>query len=303
VPPYKSDDHGLPIGFESERLQASGVVVSEVCHHFDHHGSSRSLPSWLESEGIPGLADIDTRAVTKLLREKGSMLGKIIVDEDVEFLDPNARSIASQVCCSEVTRYNVSSDAPTVVLIDCGAKANIIRSLLKRGINVIRVPHDHYFLNLQFDGVLISNGPGDPRTLKTTVNNVKHALAVGKPMLGICMGIQILALAVGAETYKLRFGHRSHNQPCIELKSPVGDLPPDSGRCYITSQNHGFAVRGNSLPEDWRVWFVNANDQTVAGIRHVSRPVFAVQFHPEATPGPNDTDWVFDDFVAEVKKG
>lgn len=303
VPEYANDDFGLPKSFESERLQVAGLVVSEMCDHFSHYTAGRSLPDWLATEGVPAISDVDTRAITRLLREKGSMLGKIIMDdEDTEMIDPNARNMAAQVCVGEPRTYHVNDNAPTVVMVDCGAKANILRSLLKRGLNVVRVPHDHYFLNIDFDGLVISNGPGDPRTLTTTIKNVERALAVGKPTLGICMGIQILALAVGAETYKLKFGHRSHNQPCIELKEPVGDLPSQPGRCYITSQNHGYAIRAASLPEDWRVWFTNANDQTVAGIRHVSRPVSAVQFHPEATPGPIDTDWIFDDYATQVKK-
>ncbi|MBD3257346.1 glutamine-hydrolyzing carbamoyl-phosphate synthase small subunit [candidate division GN15 bacterium] len=302
VPCKCQDQYDLPQSFESPKMQVSGLVVSEMCHHYSHYTADRSLPAWLVDEGVPAIAEVDTRAITRLLREKGSMLGKIVIDgEDAEMIDPNVRNMAAQVCVDEPVSYTVDKDAPTLVLIDCGVKANIIRSLLKRGFNVVRVPHDHYFLNINYDGLVVSNGPGDPRTLTTTIKNVERALAVGKPTLGICMGIQILALAVGADTYKLKFGHRGHNQPCIELMEPVGKADPEPGRCYITSQNHGYAIRGDSLPGDWRVWFVNANDQTVAGIKHVSRPVSAVQFHPEATPGPRDTDWIFDDFAKQVK--
>lgn len=304
VPEYSNDELGLPVSFESERIQASALVVSEICEHYSHRSAARTLSDWLKSEDIPGISGVDTRAITKILRNKGSMLARIVNGEqdEVGFADPNALNLAAQVSTKEPQRYIVDENGPTVVLVDCGVKSNIIRSLLKRGMNVFRVPHDYYFLNLSYDGLVISNGPGDPRTLTSTIKNTKLALAVGKPVLGICMGIQILALAVGAETYKLKFGHRSHNQPCIELNGTLGSSNARSGRCFITSQNHGYAINRNSIPEDWKIWFVNANDDTIAGIRHISRPFMAVQFHPEATPGPNDTNWIFDDFVAQVKK-
>ena len=206
---------------------------------------------------------------------------------------------------SEETRIEGSGGpgAPTVVVLDCGCKTSILRSLLGRGLNVVRVPHDHYFLNLDLDGLVISNGPGDPKLCEAATRNVERALALNKPILGICLGHQILARAVGAETYKLRFGHRSQNQPCLETEEP-GERTEglEGGRCYITSQNHGYAVRGEGLPRDWLVWFSNANDRTVEGIRHVTRPFFGVQFHPEASPGPEDTSWVFDRFAALVKQ-
>jgi carbamoyl-phosphate synthase small subunit len=176
-----------------------------------------------------------------------------------------------------------------------------LRSLLGRGCSVMRVPYNYYFLNVKFDGLVISNGPGDPKMLESTIRNVRHALAVGRPILGICLGHQLLARAIGAETYKMKFGHRSHNQPCVEIGGMSNSNNGGHHRCVITSQNHGFAVREEGLPEDWRIWFRNANDGTVEGIRHVSKPFMGVQFHPEATPGPEDTGWIFDEFVRQVR--
>lgn len=307
VPVQQSDQYGLPMGFESERIQVAGLIVSEVSLRYSHHAAVRSLSDWLKDEGIPGLSGVDTRSLTRRLRERGSMLGKIALEgASPEFIDPNATDLASQVSVRDVVRMECGAPgAPTVVLVDCGSKANIPRSLLKRGLNVARVPHNHYFLNMNFDGLVISNGPGDPRMYTETTRNVERALAVGKPILGICLGNQILAQSVGAETYKLKFGHRSHNQPCIEHRvNNNGDSARNgsTGRCVITSQNHGYAVRREGLPPDWNVWFTNANDGTVEGIRHVSRPFASVQFHPEARPGPVDTDWIFDSFAREVKR-
>ncbi len=301
VPAATRDRHGLPVGFESERIQAAGLVVWEHSERYSHHGAARSLDEWLAEEGIPALAGIDTRALTKRLRAKGTMLGAIELEdsEPPALSDPNATDLVATVSANEVRRYDGGGpDAPTVVLLDCGCKANIIRSLLERGLNVVRVPHDHYFLGMDFDALLISNGPGDPRMCTAAIRNVERALALDVPILGVCLGNQLLALALGLETFKLPFGHRSQNQPCIELD----ETGHGEKRCVITSQNHGFAVRPDGLPSDWRLWFVNANDGTVEGIRHVSRPVRSVQFHPEATPGPVDSAWIFDDF-ADLLKG
>jgi carbamoyl-phosphate synthase small subunit len=301
VPKYATGQYGLPKGFESEHIQVAGLIVSEYVDTYSHYTAARSLGDWLKSEEIPAISGIDTRALTRRLRDKGAMLGKIETDEEeAPFFDPNATDLISKVSPKEVTEYksaNADGNAPTVVVVDCGCKAHILRSLLDRGINLIRAPHDYYFLNLNFDGIFIANGPGDPMMARKTVKNVAHALAIGKPILGICLGNQILALAAGAETYKLKFGHRSQNQPCIEK---VEDLYKK--RCVITSQNHGFAVRAESLPEDWQVWFENANDGSVEGIRHISKPFMSVQFHPEATPGPTDSAWIFDEFAALVKE-
>jgi carbamoyl-phosphate synthase small subunit len=301
VPPYQRDASNLPVGFESEKIQVSGLVVWEHSEKYSHYRAVRSLDEWLASEGIPALAGIDTRALTKRLREKGTMLGAIEIgrsEEPVELFDPNVTDLVSGVSVEEVVRYEVAGDAPTVVLLDCGCKTSIIRNLLERMLNVVRVPHDHYFPGMAFDGLLISNGPGDPRMCPAAIRNVERALALDVPILGICLGTQLLALAAGAETYKLPFGHRSQNQPCIEVQ-PSGERGP---RCVITSQNHGFAVRSEGLPADWRLWFENANDGTVEGIRHVSKPLWGVQFHPEANPGPVDSAWIFDEFADVVRE-
>ena len=303
VPHYRHDDNGLPVGFESGGIQVSGLIVAEHSERYSHYTAERSLDAWLRSEGIPALAGVDTRALTKRLREKGTMLGAIVLEgaeDPVELHDPNATDLVATVSIDEVIRYSSGDDgAPTVVVLDCGCKVNIIRCLLARGLNVLRVPHDHYFPGMEFDGLLISNGPGDPQMCQAAIRNVERALALDVPILGICLGNQLLALAAGAETFKLPFGHRSQNQPCVEVQ-PSGERGP---RCVITSQNHGFAVRQDSLPDDWRLWFVNANDGTVEGIRHVSKPRWGVQFHPEATPGPVDSAWIFDDFADVVRHG
>jgi carbamoyl-phosphate synthase small subunit len=302
VPAFERDAFGLPHGFESERIQAAGLVVWEHSERYSHARAARSLDDWLRSEGIPALAGVDTRAVTKLLRSHGTMLGALEptdADGSLPLSDPNATDLVATVTVPELTRYDSgAAGAPNVVLLDCGAKASIVRSLLARGMNVVRVPHDHYFLGLSFDGLVISNGPGDPTMCRAAIRNLERALALDLPILGICLGNQLLALAAGAETYKLPFGHRGQNQPCVEVL-PSGER---GRRCVITSQNHGYAVRAGSLPDDWRLWFVNANDGTVEGIRHQSKPRWSVQFHPEANPGPVDTAWIFDDFAEAVAR-
>ena len=301
VPAFERDADGLTLAFESERIQAAGLVVWERSERYSHARAARSLDDWLKEEGIPGLAGVDTRALTKRLRTGGTMLGAIEPADAAEALpltDPNATNLVAGVSVDEVTRHaGAAADAPTVVLLDCGAKVSIVRSLLRRGLAVLRVPHDHYFPGERLDGLVISNGPGDPTMCRAAIRNIERALALDVPILGICLGNQLLALAAGAETYKLPFGHRS--QPCVELL-PSGER---GRRCVITSQNHGFAVRAASLPDDWRLWFVNANDGTVEGIRHRSKPRWGVQFHPEANPGPVDSAWIFDDFAEAVRRG
>jgi carbamoyl-phosphate synthase small subunit len=304
VPAYREDEFGLPVGFESTRIQVTGLVVSEHSVRYSHHDATRSLDDWLREAKVPAISGVDTRALTKQLREKGTMLGKLeTVEGETAFFDPNKTQLVAAVSTAEVSRRSTkkgaSAHAPTVVLVDCGCKASIERNLLTRGLNVVRVPYDYYFLNLEFDGLVISSGPGDPKMCTATIRNVERALAVGKPILGICLGHQILALAAGADTYKLKFGHRSQNQPCSAAVGAEGG----SGRCYITTQNHGYAVRDERLPAGWNIWFSNANDGTVEGIRHATKPFYSVQFHPEDQPGPVDTAWIFDDFSDRVKQG
>jgi carbamoyl-phosphate synthase small subunit len=286
VPPCNSRN-GLPPGFESGRIQIEGLVVSSYTPYYSHWSASRSLGDWLAEQDVPALEGIDTRALTKHLREKGTMLGKILESEDaIPFRDPNAENLVSSVSPTEPELYH--GGPRRVVLVDCGCKHSIIRHLHERGLTVIRVPWDHDFLAEDFDGLVISNGPGDPKMCAITVDRVRAAMETRRPIFGICLGHQILALAAGADTYKLRFGHRSQNQPCLESST---------GRCYITSQNHGYAVDPQTLPTGWEPWFTNANDGTNEGIRHTSRPFMSVQFHPEAAPGPVDTNFLFDDFV------
>ncbi len=292
VPGKEMDQHGLPLHFESDGIHAQGLIISDYSQEYSHWNAKKSLADWLKEEGIPGICGIDTRRLTKVLREKGAMLGKIVFgDEDVALFDPNAIDIVKDVTVKQPITYN-QNGKKRIVLIDCGVKYNIIRNLIKRDLCVIRVPHDHDFLLLEFDGLFISNGPGDPKMCTKTIDNVRKAMLQDKPIFGICLGSQILALAAGGNTYKLKYGHRSHNQPCTLTNTK---------RCFITTQNHGFAVDMKSLSDEWEELFINANDGTNEGLRHKTKPFFAVQFHPESTPGPQDTEFLFDAFVRALK--
>jgi carbamoyl-phosphate synthase small subunit len=294
---------GLPLYFESNRIQTSGLIIHELCTEPYHWASKRTLDKWLLDEGIPGISGIDTRRLTKKLRTHGVMLGILQVCEadeepNVDALlkeagsipDPNLTDLVKEVSVKEPLSYNVDG-MNTAVLIDTGVKNNIIRNFLKRGINVVRVPYDFSakeILEYKPNGVIISNGPGDPKKCVVTVQSVKE-LAEKKPTMGICLGNQILMLAMGGDTYKLKFGHRSQNQPALDTKT---------NRCYITTQNHGYAIKMDCFERSsFECWFVNANDKTVEGIKHKSKPVFAVQWHPEASPGPYDTGFLFDEFT------
>ncbi len=275
--------------FESERIHCRAIVCQDYTWVPSHWQSTRSLSQWLKDEKIPGLYGIDTRALTKLLREKGSMLGRISFEgmDPVDFNDPNKENLIAKVSTGEVKEFGQGEKH--VVLVDCGTKFNIIRCLTRRGVHVTLVPWDYDFNQLDFDGLFISNGPGNPDFAQITVDNIRKAMESGKPICGICMGNQLLAKAAGAKVYKLKYGHRSHNQP-VRLAG--------SERCYITSQNHGFAVDNATIPEDWEPHFINMNDGTNEGIRHKSKPWFSAQFHPEASSGPKDTEFIFDDFIA-----
>jgi len=278
---------GLPAGFESERIHIEGLVVSTYSSQYSHWNASKSLGDWLKEHRVPALQGVDTRALTKRLRDKGTMLGRLVVSQEGPgFYDPNAQNLVSMVSADQPVRYEGGSKR--VVVIDCGCKQSIIRNLLDRGLTVIRVPWNYDFLAEDFDGVVISNGPGDPKQCAETIAHIRKAMDREVPIFGICLGNQILALAAGADTYKLKFGHRGQNQPCVEV---------GTDRCYITSQNHGYAVAQESLSQGWVPWFINANDGSNEGIRHRSRPFMGVQFHPEAAPGPTDTCHLFDTFL------
>jgi carbamoyl-phosphate synthase small subunit len=228
----------------------------------------------------------------KILREKGSMLGKIIVDEkDIDLYDPNQDNLVSQVSIDEKKVYG--DGKYKVLLIDCGVKYNIIRCLLERDTTVIRVPWDYDYTKEEYDGLFISNGPGDPKMCQATIRNLKNSFEQEKPVFGICLGNQLMALASGADTYKLKYGHRSHNQPVLGIGTK---------RAYITSQNHGFAIDNSSLQKGWKPLFINLNDDTNEGMIHVSKPFFSTQFHPEASGGPTDTAFLFDNFIDKIKE-
>lgn len=291
VPAESYDENGILKHFESESVHIRGLIVSELCLKPSHHQYAQTLDSWLKGQKIPILSGIDTRVLTQKLRETGPMLGQIVADGQQtkkKIIDPNTLDLVREVTIKKPIFYK--KGPKTVVIIDCGMKLNILRNFLNRNVSVYRVPYDYDFWqdDRKFDGLFISNGPGDPKTNIITIKNVKKAIERKIPTFGICLGNQIMGLAVGGDTYKIPYGHRSQNQPCIETKSR---------RCYITSQNHGYAVDRKSLPKDWLVFWTNANDNTVEGIRHEKLPFFAVQFHPEACPGPTDTEFLFDDFV------
>ncbi len=286
--PAKERANDLLSDFESESIQCKGLIVSNYSEEYSHWSAVRSLADWLKEEKIPAISGIDTRMLTRKLRDKGTMLGKIIIDEkvNVDFEDPNKTNLVDEVSVKKPIEY--SAGKKKIILVDCGTKNNIIRAFLGRNITVIRVPYDYDFLNLKADGLMISNGPGDPKINTITIENTKRIMKKNSPVLGICLGSQILALAAGADTYKLKYGHRGLNQPCNEMGTK---------RSFITSQNHGYAVRSDSLPQDWREWFINDNDGTNEGLLHISKPFFAAQFHPEASPGPDDSEFIFDMFV------
>ncbi len=290
--PAETTSQGFSVFLESEKIQATGLIIADYSIEYSHWNAEKSLSDWLKFYGVPALFGIDTRALTKILRMKGSMLGKIeFAEEPVGFYDPNLENLVSTVSCRQRTEYGCGEKR--VVLVDCGVKNNIIRCLLKRDTTVIRVPWDYDFSKESYDGVFLSNGPGDPAMCGATVENIRKILDDDKPIMGICLGNQLLARAAGADTYKLKFGHRSHNQPVLLV---------GTDRCFITSQNHGYAVSPDTLAGDWEPLFVNVNDNTNEGIRHKSKPFFSTQFHPEASSGPVDTEFLFDRFIDSMKK-
>jgi carbamoyl-phosphate synthase small subunit len=284
-------ENNLPEFFESGKVQISGLVISDYSFSYSHWNAAKSLSEWLIENKVPGIFGVDTRMLTRIIREKGAMLGKIIIKDDIPFYDPNKDNLVDQVSMREQVTYGTGRYK--ILLVDCGTKNNIIRCLVKRNTTVHRVPWDHPVDPAGYDGVLFSNGPGDPKMCKETIDSAKSLMTGNMPVFGICLGSQIMALSTGADTYKLKYGHRSHNQPVI-MKG--------TNRCFITSQNHGYAVETSSLPSTWEPWFENLNDKTCEGIRHKTKPFFAVQFHPEASAGPVDTEFLFDYFMDEVKR-
>ncbi len=299
VPTEEKNAYGFAQNMESERIHVRGVIMAQGSEHFSHQAAASSLQRWLEHHKIPAITGVDTRALTKKLREHGVMLGRIAQDgdENKAIEDPNERNLVAEVSCTEPVTYEPKENAinKAVVVFDCGIKNNILRSFLKRGVTVHRAPWDYDLASssLKFDGVFISNGPGDPKKCDDTIRQIQWSIEKKLPTFGICLGNQLLALAIGGDTFKLKYGHRGVNQPCIEHDAQGNKMK----KCIITSQNHGFAVKPDALPQDWKIWFTNANDGTVEGIRHESGKFFSVQFHPEATPGPEDANYLFDEFV------
>jgi carbamoyl-phosphate synthase small subunit len=285
-------NYGVPANdlWESTQIYAEALIVSDYSETFSHWNGKESLGDWLKREQRPAITGIDTRALTRLLRERGVMMGRIEIEgvgNTPLNLDYGDINYVETVSCQDIIRYNEGA-GKRVVIVDCGVKANIIRCLMKRGVEIIRVPWDYDFNSLDFDGLLISNGPGNPDNCQVTVNHIQRAMQNNKPVFGICMGNQLLAKASGATVYKLKYGHRSHNQPVRMVGTE---------RCFITSQNHGYAVDSTTLNEEWLPLFENMNDGSNEGIRHRYKPWFSVQFHPEAAAGPTDTEFLFDEFI------
>ncbi|OGE76067.1 MAG: carbamoyl phosphate synthase small subunit [Candidatus Doudnabacteria bacterium RIFCSPHIGHO2_02_FULL_48_21] len=284
---YGVPDRG---SWESRSIKALGLIVSNYIDTPSHHSSKRTLRQWLEAENIPALEVKDTRALTKKLRTEGVSLAKIVFGRDIKFSDPNERNLVADVSTKKVIQEG--SGRKTVVLVDCGVKQNIVAELLKRKVRVITVPWNYNIFEkkLCFDGILFSNGPGDPKMATDTIALARTAMEKRIPILGICLGNQILTLAAGGDTYKLRFGHRGQNHGAILVGTK---------KCYLTTQNHGFSIK--RVPKGFRPWFINANDQTNEGIIHEKLPFMSVQFHPESHPGPLDTGWIFDEFLKQIK--
>jgi carbamoyl-phosphate synthase small subunit len=290
--PSNDEENDLLRFYESSSIHISGLIVSDYSVEYSHWNATQSLGEWLKKNNIPGICGIDTRALTKRIREKGAMLGKIEpADTRIDFYDPNLVNLVDEVSTSKRQVYG--SGKHKIMMIDCGVKYNIIRNMLKRDTTVIRVPWDYDYHNEEFDGLFISNGPGDPKMCTAAIDNIRKSLGSGKPVFGICLGNQLMALAAGADTYKLKYGHRSHNQPVLRV---------GTDRAYITSQNHGYAVDNNTLPADWEPLFINVNDNTNEGMKHRQLPFFSTQFHPEASGGPTDTDFLFDEFIGMIEK-
>ena len=295
VPPFTVENNGLATFMESDKIYASAIIVADYSEKYSHWNAVESLADWLKREHVPGITGIDTRQLTKVLREHGVMMGKIIFDDEPENI-PTAEyegvNWVDRVSCKDIIRYNEGA-GKKVVLVDCGVKNNIIRCLVNRGVEVIRVPWNYDYTSMDFDGLFLGNGPGDPDMCEDAVNVIRKQMSLSrKPICGICMGNQLLAKAGGATIYKLKYGHRSHNQPVREV---------GTNRCYVTSQNHGYAVDAKTLGSDWRELFVNMNDGSNEGVAHKENPWFTSQFQPEACSGPIDTEFMFDRFIKTLQ--
>ena len=295
VPPFSVESDGIATFMESDRIYASAIIVADYSEQYSHWNAVESLADWLKREHVPGITGIDTRQLTKVLREHGVMMGKIIFDDEPDNI-PEAEyegvNWVDRVSCKEIIRYNEGA-GKKVVLVDCGVKNNIIRCLINRGVEVIRVPWNYDYTTMEFDGLFLGNGPGDPDMCEDAVNIIRKQMPQSrKPICGICMGNQLLAKAGGATIYKLKYGHRSHNQPVREV---------GTNRCYVTSQNHGYAVDAKTLGNDWRELFINMNDGSNEGVCHKENPWFTSQFHPEACSGPVDTEFMFDRFIKTLE--
>nr|MBP7472576.1 glutamine-hydrolyzing carbamoyl-phosphate synthase small subunit [Prevotella sp.] len=291
VPPFTIEKNGIPSFMESDKIYASAIIVNDYSEKYSHWNAVESLADWLKREKVPGITGIDTRELTKVLRAHGVMMGKIIFDDDPDNI-PEANydgvNFVDMVSTKKIIHYNEGA-GKKVVLVDCGVKANIIRCLINRGVEVIRVPWNYDYSDMAYDGLFLANGPGDPDMCNDAVEIIRKQMSAStKPICGICMGNQLLAKAAGANIYKLKYGHRGHNQP-VRL---VG-----TNQCYITSQNHGYAVDAKTLKGDWEQLFVNMNEGSNEGIRHKTNPWFTSQFHPEACSGPGDTECMFDKIV------
>jgi carbamoyl-phosphate synthase small subunit len=295
VPAFTIEKNGIPTFMESDKIYASALIVSDYSEQYSHWNAVESLADWLKREKVPGITGVDTRELTKVLREHGVMMGKIIFDDEPNNI-PEANyegvNFVDKVSTKEIIRYN-EGVGKKVVLVDCGVKANIIRCLIERGVEVIRVPWNYDYSNMEFDGLFLANGPGDPDMCSDAVDIIKKQMSASrKPICGICMGNQLLGKAAGASIYKLKYGHRGHNQP-VRL---VG-----TDKCFVTSQNHCYAVDTTTLGNEWKELFVNMNDGSNEGICHKENPWFSSQFHPEACSGPVDTEFMFDKFIEKLK--